>query len=161
MSIHRRFSSQLRSRVISMNQGPDCPPRSKVAFRPSKGGVSHDKKQCLIAVIFFLMPLAVSAYGGILDGKTFVGKNGEIGNSGSETDEIKFANGRFYSVGCGKYGFGDAVYTDRADGDSIFLTADIYSDTYGRITYSGALMAMTSGPPSSGLTRGSMENPSK
>ena len=81
--------------------------------------------------------MAIPAYSGILDGKTFIGKNGEIGKSGSEDDEIKFENGKFLSIGCAKYGFGDAEYTTKEDGDRVFFTADIYSDKYGRITYSG------------------------
>ena len=89
-----------------------------------------------ITLFFFIM--ALPAYSGILDGKTFVGKNGEIGKKSSEEDdEIKFENGKFFSVGCGKYGFGDAEYTTKADGDRVFFTADIYSNKYGRITYSG------------------------
>ena len=88
-----------------------------------------------ITLFFFVM--AIPAYGGILDGKTFAGKNGEIGKKSSEDDEIKFENGKFFSVGCGKYGFGDAEYTTKADGDRVFFTADIYSNKYGRITYSG------------------------
>lgn len=90
-----------------------------------------------ISIFFFV--LTISAYGGIFDGKTFAGKNGEIGKSGSEDDEIKFENGKFYSVGCGKYGFGDADYTTKVDGDRVFFTADIYSKKYGRITYSGTV----------------------
>jgi hypothetical protein len=88
-----------------------------------------------ITLFFFVM--AIPAYSGILDGKTFAGKNGEIGKKSSEDDEIKFENGKFFSVGCGKYGFGDAEYTTKADGDRVFFTADIYSNKYGRITYSG------------------------
>ena len=41
-----------------------------------------------ITLLFFVV--AIPAYSGILDGKTFVGKNGEIGKSGSEDDEVKF-----------------------------------------------------------------------
>lgn len=59
--------------------------------------------------------MAIPAYSGILDGKTFVGKNGGIGKSDSEDDEIKFENGKFLSVGCAKYGFGDADYTTKVD----------------------------------------------
>ena len=88
-----------------------------------------------ITLFFFVM--AIPAYSGILDGKTFAGKNGEIGKKSSEDDEIKFESGKFFSVGCGKYGFGDAEYTTKVDGDRIFFTADIYSNKYGRITYSG------------------------
>ena len=88
-----------------------------------------------ITLFFFVM--AVPAYSGMLDGKIFVGKNGEIGKSDSEDDEIKFENGKFLSVGCAKYGFGDADYTTKVDGEKVFFTADIYSKKYGRITYSG------------------------
>ena len=88
-----------------------------------------------ITLIFLIM--AIPAYSGVLDGKIFTGKNGEIGKSGSEDDEIKFENGKFLSVGCAKYGFGDADYTTNVDGDKVFFTADIYSKKYGRITYSG------------------------
>ncbi len=88
-----------------------------------------------IALFFFFM--AIPAYSGILDGKTFAGKNGEIGKKSSEDDEIKFENGKFFSVGCGKYGFGDAEYTTKVEGGRVFFTADIYSNKYGRITYSG------------------------
>jgi hypothetical protein len=90
-----------------------------------------------ITLFFFVM--AIPAYSGILDGKTFVGKNGIIGKSSSEDDEIKFENGKFLSVGCEKYGFGDAEYTSKTDGNSVFFTADIYSDKSGRITYSGVV----------------------
>jgi hypothetical protein len=81
--------------------------------------------------------MAIPAYSGILDGKTFVGKNGEIGKSDSEDDEIKFENGKFLSVGCAEYGFADADYTTKVDGDKVFFTTDIYSKKYGRITCSG------------------------
>lgn len=89
-------------------------------------------------IILSLFVTAIPAYSGILDGKTFVGKNGHLGKAGTGKDEIKFANGKFTSIGCStKYGFGDAEYTTRIDGDRVFFTADIYSDKYGRMTYSG------------------------
>ena len=96
-------------------------------------------KRNVIAIWSFLLFLswASPGYSGVLDGKTFTGKNGVIGESGSEDDEIRFQNGKFFSVGCGKYGFGESVYTANIDGNIVFFTADIYSDKYGRITYSG------------------------
>jgi hypothetical protein len=90
-------------------------------------------------ITLFVFVLANPAYSGILDGKTFVGKNGIIGKSGSEDDEIKFENGKFLSIGCAEYGFGDSEYTTKLDGDKVFFTADIYSKKYGRITYSGVV----------------------
>jgi hypothetical protein len=99
--------------------------------------IMFKKNLILIGFTLFLLLIAIPAYSGILDGKTFSGKNGIIGKSGSEDDEIRFENGKFFSVGCGKYGFGNAEYTSKVDGDRVFFTADIFSDKYGRITYSG------------------------
>jgi len=99
--------------------------------------IMFKKNLILIGFTLFFFLIAIPAYSGLLDGKTFSGKNGEIGKSGSEDDEIKFENGKFLSIGCAKYGFGNADYTSKVDGDRVFFTADIYSDKYGRITYSG------------------------
>ena len=42
--------------------------------------------------VFLIM--VIPAYSSIFDGKTVVGKNGEIGKSGSEDDEIKIENSK-------------------------------------------------------------------
>jgi hypothetical protein len=86
-------------------------------------------------LLFFL--IAIPASSEMLDGKEFVGKSGRLGKKASDDDEIKFENGKFTSTGCTEYGFGDADYTTKVDGDRTFFTADIYSKKYGRITYSG------------------------
>ena len=95
------------------------------------------KKAITSWIILFFFVMAIPAYSGMLDGKEFVGKSGRLGKKASDDDEIKFENGKFTSIGCKKYGFGDADYTTKIDGDRIFFTSDIYSKKYGRITYSG------------------------
>ena len=96
------------------------------------------KNLTLIGFTLFFFLIAIPAYSGMLDGKTFSGKNGHLGKDGSGSDEIKFENGKFVSITCSeKYGFSDAEYTTKVDGDKVFFTADIYSDKYGRMTYSG------------------------
>ena len=96
------------------------------------------KNGIVFSITLFCLILAIPAHSGILDGKTFVGQNGHMGKDGSGKDEIKFENGKFISVACSsKYGFSDADYTAKKDGDRIFFTADIYSDKYGRMTYTG------------------------
>ena len=91
----------------------------------------------LIGFAISLISFAHPAYSGMLDGKKFVGESGHLGKKASGDDEIKFENGKFTSIGCKEYGFGDADYTTKVDGDRIFFTADLYSDKYGRMTYSG------------------------
>ena len=96
------------------------------------------KNFILIGFALFFFLFAIPAYSGMLDGKTFVGKNGHLGKDGSGSDEVKFEKGKFESIGCStKFGFSDADYTTKVDGDRVFFTADIYSDKYGRMTYSG------------------------
>ena len=96
------------------------------------------KNLILIGFTLFFFLIAIPVYSGMLDGKTFSGKNGHLCKDGSGSDEIKFENGKFVSVTCStKYGFSDAEYTTKVDGDKVFFTADIYSDKYGRMTYSG------------------------
>ena len=96
------------------------------------------KNLILIGLTIFLFLIAIPAHSEMLDGKTFVGQNGHLGKDGSGKDEIKFENGKFESVTCStKYAFSDAEYTTKVDGDKVFFTADIYSDKYGRMTYSG------------------------
>ena len=96
------------------------------------------KKIILIGFTLIFFVIASPGQSEMLDGKTFSGKNGHLGKDGSGKDEIKFENGKFISVTCSeKYGFGDADYTARSDGDRIFFTADIFSKKYGRMTYSG------------------------
>ena len=97
-----------------------------------------NKKIILVGFALLFFVIASPGHSEMLDGKTFAGKNGHLGKDGSGSDEIKFENGKFISVTCSeKYGFGDADYTARADGDRIFFTADIFSKKYGRMTYSG------------------------
>ena len=98
----------------------------------------YKNKFILIGTTLIFLLVAIPAYSGMLDGKTFFGNNGHLGKEGSGKDEIKFENGKFMSIGCStKYGFSDADYTAVMDGDRVFFTADIFSKKYGRMTYSG------------------------
>ncbi len=48
------------------------------------------KNLILIGFTLFFLFIASPAYSGMLDGKTFTGKNGHLGKDGSGSDEIKF-----------------------------------------------------------------------
>jgi hypothetical protein len=76
---------------------------------------------------------------GILDGKIFVGDIGDKGKAASDKDEINFKNGRFHSVGCDEWGFGDASYTASKDGDSIRFHAITVSPKDGQIEWDGVV----------------------
>ena len=78
---------------------------------------------------------------GLLDGKTFIGLNGEKGNrlDPDEREEIVFENGRFVSTTCFVYNFADAPYTARKVGDSIHFEAITTSPTHGQIAWQGVV----------------------
>jgi hypothetical protein len=75
----------------------------------------------------------------LLDGKTFVGKNGEKGRplDPDEDEEIVFHDGFFTSVSCEPYNFGSGEYSARAVGDTIYFTAVTQSPTHGKIAWQG------------------------
>jgi hypothetical protein len=92
---------------------------------------------CLVTTIFTI--ISVSAYAGALDGKAFVGPSGMMGKDASETDEVRFENGQFISLGCKEWGFGYGPYLTSAEGDKTHFVADTYSDKEGRITWIGTI----------------------
>jgi hypothetical protein len=76
-----------------------------------------------------------------LDGKTFLGESGEKGKPAmAEKDTLRFENGRFRSVACDAYGFGDAAYTATAGADgSVRWTAETTSPKEGKIEWKGTV----------------------
>ena len=72
-----------------------------------------------------------------LDGKTFVAEAGIKGKPADERDDvISFANGKFHSSACDKYGFVAADYRS-ADGRS--FDAETMSEKEGRIAWKGTV----------------------
>ena len=50
-----------------------------------------------------------------------------------------FENGRFLSLACEPYNFGDSPYTARRVGDAIHFQAETVSPTHGRIAWQGVV----------------------
>ena len=77
--------------------------------------------------------------GGVLDGKTFVVKQGENGKEAKGSDTLIFKDGKFRSVDCDKYGFGEAPYKATVEGDTIKFVADTTSESKGKIHWEGTV----------------------
>jgi len=75
----------------------------------------------------------------VLDGKTFVVDQGEKGEKAESKDTLIFKDGRFHSLGCDQYGFGDGAYTTKVEGDTIHFIADTMSDKKGRMHWEGTV----------------------
>ena len=90
-----------------------------------------------ITLFFFIM--AFPAYSAALDGKTFVGQSGKMGKDASVEEELRFQNGKLYSVGCAKYGFGESDYTTKVEGDNIHFKSTLESSNNGEIVWKGTV----------------------
>lgn len=77
----------------------------------------------------------------LLDGMAFVGLNGEKGRplDPDEHEEMVFEDGRFRSVSCEPYNFGDSPYTATRVGDAVHFRAETVSPTHGRIAWQGVV----------------------
>ena len=73
---------------------------------------------------------------GLLDGKTFLGQVCAKGQTEGDSDVLTFKGGRFHSLACEKYGFGDGAYTATNSGGFILFTAETHSDN-GTIMWQG------------------------
>ena len=74
-----------------------------------------------------------------LDGRNFVGVVLECGKSDGDADTIVFANGRFRSIACDKYEYGDGPYTAHNSGDTVSFEAKTESPKYGQLLWHGTV----------------------
>ena len=111
------------------------------------GSTGYLKRILSVLAVFLLVAgvegLAFGAHhessGGLLDGKTFVVQQGEKGKEAKGEDTLVFKNGKFRSIGCDKYGFGEAPYTTSVEGDTIKFVADTTSESKGKMHWEGTV----------------------
>lgn len=98
---------------------------------------------CYVLLVIVLSVLSISFYAaaqeGALDGKTFVGDMGEKGKETGDKDELVFKDGKFHSVACEKYGFGDAIYTAIVSGNDTTFEAQTESAKEGKMKWYGTV----------------------
>lgn len=76
---------------------------------------------------------------GLLDGKSFIGQYKEKHIGGVKEDEIRFQDGKFYSLGYGNKGFNKGVYTAKEKENKIYFEAEIVSPKKGNIKWRGVV----------------------
>ena len=97
----------------------------------------------ILSTMFILNTGLGLASEGLLDGKVFTGPTGKIGKDATETDELKFENGKLYSVGCAEWGFEWGDYSTKVEGDDIGFEAVTTSPKNGKIVWSGTVKGDT------------------
>ncbi len=74
-----------------------------------------------------------------LAGGSFAGEMGEKGKAATEKDTLTFKDGRFHSVGCDPWGFGDAAYKVVKSPEGVSFSAETTSAREGRMAWHGVL----------------------
>lgn len=94
-----------------------------------------------IFFVFLTNPAFAREVSHLLDGMAFVGNNGEKGREldPEEHEEIIFENGRFRSVSCDPYNFGDSEYSATTVGKAIHFEAETTSPSHGKIVWRGTV----------------------
>lgn len=95
---------------------------------------------CLFSILSFDCVFAQDT-SRLLDGKTFVGYNGEKSKDldPDENEEIVFRNGMFISTTCSQYNFAEAPYSAYEVDDNIHFEAVTESPTHGKIAWKGVI----------------------
>jgi len=95
---------------------------------------------CLLLLVITAPPLPAED-SHLLDGRTYIGKNGEKGKSLAEyeDEQIVFNDGLFTSVSCEPYHFGSSPYTAREERGKIHFKAVTHSPTHGTISWMGVI----------------------
>ena len=110
-------------------------------FSPQRNRLLHIALAAAVVCFYLLNSSWAGETTALLDGKTFVGKNGEVGKKLAEyeDEEIVFENGMFTSVSCEPYNFGSSPYNTKAIGDKIHFDAITESPTHGKISWTGII----------------------
>jgi len=102
----------------------------------------HCVKRIFLATMVFGLLLQGSVVIGeieSLDGKSFLGQMGQQGSEKGNPDEFIFKEGKFRSIACNPYGFGDAPYTASANEDMMTFEAETHSPTDGVMQWKGTV----------------------
>jgi hypothetical protein len=88
-----------------------------------------------LAILFGLT--TAFANEGLLDGKVYVGQSKEKHKRAVKKDELRFMNGKLYSIDHVQSGFDEGVYTARADEERVYFEAETVSPKQGKIKWIG------------------------
>jgi hypothetical protein len=100
--------------------------------------LKHCIPPALTAFMLITCPDMALAQTNPLDGKTYVGEAGEKGKPADEKDDvISFADGKFHSSACDKWGFGKGAYSAAANGEATAFEVETTSEKHGRLVWKG------------------------
>lgn len=92
-----------------------------------------------LLVLLWTAPVRADAGKGPLDGKTFSGTLTEKGKTKGDADTFTFKDGKFRSMACDAYGFGEAAYTANAGAGGTAFEATTTSPKEGTMKWKGTV----------------------
>lgn len=98
-------------------------------------GKSYHYLVLIFVVTFSAFSLGATAQ--LLDGKTFTGPTGIVGESAEEQEVLTFNHGELYSESCAPWGFKSGAYTLEQQGETLYFTATTLSPDNGKIVWHG------------------------
>ena len=111
-----------------------------------KATSSHNQSYSFALILLALswhmvFPAWAGEVSNLLDGKSYAGKNGEVGQKLAEyeDEEIIFQDGMFTSISCEPYSFSTSPYNTKIVGDKIHFDAVTESPTHGKISWRGVV----------------------
>ena len=90
-----------------------------------------------IVLVALFSPESAIAQEDLLDGKVFLGQSREKHKSFVHEDELRFANGNFYSIIYGEKGFEKGVYLAKVVEKKIYFEAETVNPKQDKITWRG------------------------
>jgi hypothetical protein len=100
-------------------------------------GSSAIRSCVLHAMVAGLAVLPAAVLAGDLDGRRFEGVFIERGKTSGDADTLVFKDGRFRSIACDRYGYGDAPYKTTTVGDVTHFETETESPKHGRLVWKG------------------------
>jgi hypothetical protein len=94
----------------------------------------------IVGGIALVLAVPAALAQGALDGRKYIGDIGDAGKAADEKGALfTFADGKFNSSVCDKYGFDKGAYTVTKDGDVLRFEAKTVSTEYGTNNWRGRL----------------------
>jgi hypothetical protein len=97
--------------------------------------MSRSVAMAAVVLAFFALRAAASG----LDGKTFHGEIVDDKGVVRSKDVVTFKDGNFHSVTCARFGFAEAPYWTRVEGDAVHFLAESTHPDNGTMQYKGTV----------------------
>jgi hypothetical protein len=105
--------------------------------------LKHNSLLSVLLGVFLCLSNPSLIYAMDLNGKTFIGPKGEVGEVSDGTEEVQFSDNQLYSASSAEWGFGKGDLTTEMKGDTLHFKATTTSPDHGKIEWKGTVKGDT------------------